>query len=108
NLPCRTLVLSFLKPSNEVLGDKRTLCLSLGSALNDSPAGLAAYILEKFSTWTNPEFRALEDGGLGRKYSMDDLLTNIMIYWLTGSITSSMRFYKENFARDFQSSPIVK
>lgn len=37
-----------------------------GSALNDSPAGLAAYILEKFSSWTNTEFRNLEDGGLNR------------------------------------------
>lgn len=37
-----------------------------GCALNDSPVGLAAYILEKFSTWTNPEFRDLEDGGLER------------------------------------------
>ncbi|OCT79628.1 epoxide hydrolase 1 [Xenopus laevis] len=78
---------------------------SVGSALNDSPAGLAAYILEKFSTWTDPEFRKLEDGGLERKYSLDDLLTNIMIYWLSGSITSSMRFYKENFTRDFLYSP---
>ncbi|XP_068088770.1 epoxide hydrolase 1-like [Hyperolius riggenbachi] len=77
---------------------------TVGSALNDSPAGLAAYILEKFSTWTNQDFRALEDGGLDRKYSMDDLLTNVMIYWVTGSITSSMRFYKENFTRDFQTN----
>ena len=37
-----------------------------GCALNDSPVGLAAYILEKFSTWTNEEFRDLEDGGLER------------------------------------------
>lgn len=37
-----------------------------GCALNDSPVGLAAYILEKFSTWTNPEYRELEDGGLER------------------------------------------
>ena len=37
-----------------------------GCALNDSPAGLAAYILEKFSTWTDSEFQELEDGGLER------------------------------------------
>ncbi|XP_062407635.1 epoxide hydrolase 1 isoform X2 [Sardina pilchardus] len=70
-----------------------------GRALNDSPVGLAAYILEKFSTWTDPEFRDLDDGGLERKFSLDDLLTNIMIYWTTESIISSMRFYKENFAK---------
>ncbi|XP_011359143.1 epoxide hydrolase 1 [Pteropus vampyrus] len=39
---------------------------TVGCALNDSPVGLAAYILEKFSTWTNSEFRDLEDGGLER------------------------------------------
>ncbi|NP_001365361.1 epoxide hydrolase 1 isoform e [Homo sapiens] len=70
-----------------------------GSALNDSPVGLAAYILEKFSTWTNTEFRYLEDGGLERKFSLDDLLTNVMLYWTTGTIISSQRFYKENLGQ---------
>ncbi|KAM9316181.1 epoxide hydrolase 1-like [Gastrophryne carolinensis] len=70
-----------------------------GCGLNNSPVGLASWILEKFSTWTDPDFRDLEDGGLERKYSLDDLLTNIMIYWLTGSIVSSMRFYKENLGK---------
>ncbi|XP_017550856.1 epoxide hydrolase 1-like [Pygocentrus nattereri] len=67
-----------------------------GCGLNDSPVGLAAYILEKFSTWTDFKNRDLEDGGLERKFSLDDLLTNVMIYWTTGSIIPSMRFYKEN------------
>ncbi|XP_048452689.1 epoxide hydrolase 1 [Rhincodon typus] len=75
---------------------------SPGCALNDSPVGLAAYILEKFSTWTNKDFRDLEDGGLTRKFSLDELLTNVMIYWVSGSITSSMRLYKENLGADFQ------
>lgn len=44
----------------------RSLLPPPGCALNDSPVGLAAYILEKFSTWTNSEFRDLEDGGLER------------------------------------------
>ncbi|KAI4882112.1 hypothetical protein NFI96_010744, partial [Prochilodus magdalenae] len=70
-----------------------------GRGLNDSPVGLAAYILEKFSTWTDHEFTNLEDGGLERKFSLDDLLTNVMIYWTSGSIISSMRFYKENFSK---------
>ncbi|XP_063775057.1 epoxide hydrolase 1-like [Pseudophryne corroboree] len=70
-----------------------------GCGLNDSPVGLAAYILEKFSTWTEPDFRDYEDGGLERKFSLDDLLTNVMIYWLTGSIVSSMRFYKETVGK---------
>lgn len=37
---------------------------------------------------------------LTSKYSLDDLLTNVMIYWVTASIVPSMRYYKENFARD--------
>ncbi|XP_051815437.1 epoxide hydrolase 1-like [Acanthochromis polyacanthus] len=72
-----------------------------GCGVNDSPVGLAAYILEKFSSWTDMKNRDLVDGGLERKFSLDDLLTNVMIYWTTGSIISSMRFYKENF----QSNP---
>uniref|UniRef100_A0A8C5LJ36 Epoxide hydrolase n=1 Tax=Jaculus jaculus TaxID=51337 RepID=A0A8C5LJ36_JACJA len=74
---------------------------TVGCALNDSPVGLAAYILEKFSTWTNTEFRYLDDGGLERKFSLDELLTNIMLYWTTGTIISSQRFYKENMGQGF-------
>nr|XP_032603304.2 epoxide hydrolase 1 isoform X3 [Taeniopygia guttata] len=72
---------------------------TVGCGLNDSPVGLAAYILEKFSSWTDMEFQNLEDGGLERKFSLDDLLTNIMIYWVSGCIVSSMRFYKENLQK---------
>jgi microsomal epoxide hydrolase len=70
---------------------------TVGFALNDSPMGLAAYIIEKFSTWTNGAYKKLPDGGLTRHYSMDELLTNVMIYWTTGTIASSQRFYKEHF-----------
>uniref|UniRef100_A0A8C5I410 Epoxide hydrolase n=1 Tax=Gouania willdenowi TaxID=441366 RepID=A0A8C5I410_GOUWI len=68
-----------------------------GCAVNNSPVGLAAYILEKFSSWTDMKYRDLSDGGLERMFTLDDLLTNVMIYWTTSSMTSSMRFYKENF-----------
>lgn len=69
---------------------------TVASALVDSPVGLAAYILEKFSTWTNAEYRNREDGGLTEKFTLDELLTNIMIYWTSGNIAASQRFYKEN------------
>ncbi|KAM3861293.1 epoxide hydrolase 1 [Diretmus argenteus] len=72
---------------------------TVGRGLNDSPVGLAAYILEKFSTWTNHDFRNLDDGGLTRNFSLGDLLTNVMIYWTSGCIISSMRFYKESFSQ---------
>lgn len=69
--------------------------------LQDSPAGLAAYILEKFSTWVDPSWRNLTDGGLTtpEHYTLDDLLDNVMIYWITGSITTSVRLYSEAFSK---------
>ncbi|RZC34647.1 juvenile hormone epoxide hydrolase-like protein, partial [Asbolus verrucosus] len=70
---------------------------TVGVALNDSPVGLAAYILEKFITWTNSDWKNLEDGGLMKKYTYTDLLDNVMIYWVTNSITTSMRLYSETF-----------
>ncbi|XP_042330036.1 LOW QUALITY PROTEIN: epoxide hydrolase 1-like [Sceloporus undulatus] len=76
-----------------------------GCGLNNCPVGLAAYILEKFSTWTDNKFTNLDDGGLERKYSLDDLLTNIMIYWVTSTIVPSMRFYKENFSKNPSTTP---
>nr|WOK42675.1 juvenile hormone epoxide hydrolase 1 [Diaphanosoma celebensis] len=71
---------------------------TVGIALSDSPVGLAAYIMEKFSTWTNRERIGDADGGLTHKFTMDELLTNVMVYWVTNSITSSMRLYKEAFS----------
>lgn len=71
---------------------------TVGLALLNTPAGLAAYILEKFSTWTLGTNVDREDGGLTDKYTYDELLSNVMLYWLTDSIGSSARFYKENFA----------
>ena len=72
----------------------------LDTALSSSPLGLASYIMEKFSTWTNKVSKGASDGDLEKRFARDDLLTNIMIYWITNSITSSQRFYKENFKFD--------
>ena len=69
----------------------------VGHGLTDSPAGLAAYILEKFSSATHPSSVNYPDGRLLEKFELDDLLNNIMVYWISGSITSSMRLYKETF-----------
>ncbi|XP_055698148.1 juvenile hormone epoxide hydrolase 1-like [Phlebotomus papatasi] len=70
---------------------------TIGTALTDNPIGLAAYILEKFSTWTNRDYRNLPDGGLSKRFTMDSLLDNIMVYYLTNSITTSQRLYSEAF-----------
>lgn len=69
---------------------------TLGVALSDSPSGLAAYILDKFSTWTHrTTHKNSRDGGLLNKFSLTQLLDNVMIYWSTNTITSSMRMYAE-------------
>ena len=73
---------------------------TIGIALNSSPLGLASYILEKFSTWTRRENKANKGGNILKYYEKDDLITNIMVYWITNSITTSMRFYKENFGNN--------
>lgn len=73
---------------------------TLGVALNDSPLGLAAYILEKFTTGTNAEWKNRLDGGLTEKFSLDKLLDNVMIYWVTGSMTTAMRLYAETFNKE--------
>lgn len=67
--------------------------------MTDSPAGLAAYILEKFSTWTDKEWRNLDDGGLTKKFTLTELLDNIMVYWISNSITTSVRLYSESFSK---------
>ena len=73
---------------------------TIGALLHDSPVGLAAYILEKFSTWTNSNNVNKPDGGLTEKFTLDELLTNIMIYWVNTPV-SSVRYFKETFNYKF-------
>ncbi|CAG7824062.1 unnamed protein product [Allacma fusca] len=70
---------------------------TVGVALSHSPTALAAHILEKFSTWTNENGMFKPDGGLTHKFSLDELLDNIMVYWVTNSIRTSLRLYSEFF-----------
>ena len=69
---------------------------TLAYGLNDSPTGLAAWIVEKFRAWSDC------DGDVEKRFSKDELLTNIMIYWVTETINSANRFYYES-AHDFSS-----
>lgn len=64
----------------------------------NNPVGLAAYILEKFPTGTDPQYRDLEDGALYRDFSKDALIDNLMIYHLSNSFTTSARLYAETFS----------
>ncbi|KAF2879071.1 hypothetical protein ILUMI_27106 [Ignelater luminosus] len=72
---------------------------TIGVAIGQSPAGLAAYILEKFSTGTNYTYKAREDGGLLEKFTYDELIDNLMLYWVTNSFTTSARIYAESFTK---------
>ncbi|KFD61322.1 hypothetical protein M514_11777 [Trichuris suis] len=69
---------------------------SIGVAMIDSPMGLAAYILEKYSCWSHRDYTNRPLGGLA-EFTMDELITQVMIYWVTKSTPSSMRYYKEFF-----------
>ena len=60
---------------------------TLAVGLTDSPAGLAAWIVEKFRAWSDC------DGDVERRFTKDELLTNITIYWVSGSIGPSFLFY---------------
>src|SRR5581483_6310771 len=62
---------------------------TLAYGLNDSPVGLAGWIIEKFRAWSDCH------GDIERVFTKDELLTNIMIYWVTQTIHSSMRLYYE-------------
>ncbi len=63
---------------------------TLAFALTDSPVGLAAWIVEKFRAWSDC------DGDVERTFGLDALLTDISLYWFSGTLDASMRLYKEN------------
>jgi len=66
---------------------------TLGYGLTDSPAGQAAWILEKFWAWTDC------DGHPENIFTKDELIDNVMLYWLTETAASSARLYWESFGR---------
>jgi len=61
---------------------------SLAYGMNDSPAGLAGWIVEKFKTWSDC------GDDIESSFTKDQLLENIMLYWVTGTINSAMRLYR--------------
>lgn len=63
---------------------------TLAYALNDSPVGLAAWIVEKYRAWSEC------DGEVERCFTKNELLTNVTLYWATQTINSSMRHYYES------------
>ena len=72
---------------------------TVGYGLNDSPAGLAAWVLEKWRAWAD------SSGDLEATFSRDFLLTIVTLYWATQTITSSMRDYADNRWVDAELGP---
>jgi pimeloyl-ACP methyl ester carboxylesterase len=66
---------------------------TLAHALNDSPVGLAAWIIEKFRAWSD------SNGDVESRFSKDELITNLMLYWVTGTAPASVRMYYD-FVRE--------
>ena len=72
---------------------------TLAYGLNDSPAGLAAWIIEKWRTWSDC------GGDLESRFSKDELLTHLTIYWATRTIGSSIRLYYESGREPLRLTP---
>lgn len=68
----------------------------LGPALNDSPIGLAAWIIDKYRSWSDC------DGDVGKRFSITELLTVVSIYWFTECMPSAIRLYWEGRRRPIQ------
>jgi epoxide hydrolase len=69
---------------------------TLAYALTDSPVGQLAWIVERFKEWTDSSAELPEDA-----VDRDQLLTNVMLYWLTGTANSSARLYYDNLHAGF-------
>ncbi len=81
----------FLTDGNGYFQIQATRPQTLAYGLTDSPAGLLAWIAEKFNEWTYPGTELPEQA-----IDRDRMLTNVMLYWLTGTAGSSARMYYEN------------
>lgn len=68
---------------------QRTRPQTLAYGLADSPAGLAAWIVEKFRAWSDC------GGDIETRFTADELLTTITLYWVTGTVNSANRWYYE-------------
>ncbi len=81
----------FMSEGNGYFQIQATRPQTLAYGLNDSPVGQLAWIVDKFKEWTHPSTE-LPEHALNR----DHMLTNVMLYWLTGTAGSSARLYYEN------------
>jgi epoxide hydrolase len=73
---------------------------TIGYSLSDSPVGQASWIYEKLVGWSDP------NDGPGHMLTRDEMLDNIMLYWLSNTGASSARLYFESFATDFSTQKL--
>jgi epoxide hydrolase len=73
---------------------------TLGYGLADSPVGQAMWIYEKFQAWSDNK------GDPAEATSVDHMLDDITLYWVTDTAASSARLYYESFAKDFARMPL--
>jgi microsomal epoxide hydrolase len=83
---------SFLAREGGYIAIQGTRPQTLGVGLNDSPVGLLAWIVEKWYAWSDC------NGDIESCFSKDELLTNVMLYWVTQTIRPSMHYYYEHRA----------
>ncbi len=80
----------YVKEESGYANEQGTKPQTVGVALNDSPAGLLAWIVEKFRTWSDC------DGHPENCFTREQMLTNVMLYWATQTSASSARLYWES------------
>jgi epoxide hydrolase len=80
----------FVKEESGYANEQGTKPQTIGAALNDTPAGLLGWIVEKFRAWSDC------DGDPETCFSRDRMITNVMLYWVTETIASSARLYWES------------
>jgi pimeloyl-ACP methyl ester carboxylesterase len=84
-----TAMQQFVREESAYAMEQSTKPQTVGVGLNDSPAGLLAWIVEKLRTWSDC------DGDPETAFTRDQMITNVMTYWVTETITSSVRLYWE-------------
>jgi len=80
----------FVKEESGYANEQGTKPQTIGAALNDSPAGLLAWVVEKLRTWSDC------DGHPENCFTREQMLTNVMLYWATQTSASSARLYWES------------
>jgi len=81
---------AFMREEAGYASEQGTKPQTVGAALNDSPVGLLAWIVEKFRAWSDC------DGHPENCFTRDQLLTNVMLYWVTQTAASAARLYWEH------------